>query len=77
MRQRIARRWFEIEPLIPSARPLDCELVSRQWLATNYVAQIVGEMFNWREAAGLRVQIRKIEAPASGLATAMFACKAI
>ena len=56
---------------------LDNKAISRQRLATDDLAQIVSKMLERREAAGLGVEVDKVEAPATLLATAVFADQAI
>ena len=62
---------------LPDDRLLDRQTVAGQGLAADDVAQVVGEMLEWREAAGFGVEIGEIEAPAIFLAAAMLAHEAI
>ena len=49
----------------------DEKTVARHCLATDYFAQVVGKMFERREAAGLGVEMNKIETPAALLMAAV------
>jgi hypothetical protein len=57
--------------------PLDAQVVTRERLAADDVAQVVGKMLERRQAAGFGVEMSEVEAPAFGLAAAMLANEAI
>ena len=59
--------------LRPMPGPQDGERVARQGLARHDAAQVVGEVGEARQTAGLAVQMREIEAPAVALPAAVFA----
>ena len=77
LRQRVDRKWCEEEPFAFIRVVRDAKAIAGQSLATDDLAQIVGKMFERREAAGFGVQMRKIEAPAAFLPPAMLAHKTI
>src|SRR5579885_2652389 len=58
-------------------RLLDGQPVAGQRLPADDLAQVVGEVLERREAAGLRVEIRNVEAPAGRLAATVLAHQAI
>jgi hypothetical protein len=54
-------RWLEREALGARGRAFDRKAIAGKRLAANDVADVVGEVLERREAAGLRVQMREVE----------------
>src|SRR5271157_6017136 len=73
----VGGRWLEGEALCPRSRALDRKGVAGKGLAANDVADVVGEVLERREAAGLRVQMREVETPAVLLPAAVLAHDAV
>src|SRR5580704_11139180 len=75
--RKVDGRWLEGEPLSPGRRALDCKGVAGKGLPANDVADVVGEVLERREAAGLREQMREVETPAVLLPAAVLAHDAV
>jgi hypothetical protein len=71
--ERLARARHELKPLGTAEAALDAKPIAWKCLSADDLAHIVGEVLERREAAGLGVEMRKIEAPAVGLAAAVLA----
>ncbi|EJN03492.1 hypothetical protein PMI41_02486 [Phyllobacterium sp. YR531] len=75
--ERVRIDRFEGEDFGAAEALLDGQAIARQRLAADDVAQVVGEVLERRERAGLGVEMREIEAPAELLLAAMLAHQAI
>src|SRR5208337_515697 len=75
--RKVGGRWLKGEALCPRRRALDRKGVAGKGLAANDVADVVGEVLERREAAGLRVQMREVETPAILLPAAVLAHDAV
>src|SRR5580704_2472293 len=71
--RKVGWRWLEGEALFARRRALHRKGVTGKGLAANDVADVVGEVLERREAAGLRVQMREVETPAVLLPAAVLA----
>ena len=76
-RERIDWTRCEGKALASPEALLDGERVAGQRLPADDLAEIESKMFERREAAGLRVEVPEIEAPAAGLAPTMLAYQTI
>src|SRR3546814_4641863 len=68
---RVGIGWYEGQDFGTADALLDSQAVAGQRLAADDVAQVVGEMLERRETAGLGVEMRKIEAPVELLLAAV------
>src|SRR3546814_16371828 len=75
--ERVGIGWYEGQDFGTADALLDSQAVAGQRLAADDVAQVVGEMLERREPAGLGVEMRKIEAPAEPLLAAVLSHEAI
>ena len=69
----IARDGHELEPLGAAETALDAKPIAGKCLSANDLAHVIGKVLERREAAGLGVEMRKIEAPAVGLTAPVLA----
>src|SRR3546814_16467238 len=69
--------WYEGQDFGTADALLDSQAVAGQRLAADDVAQVVGEMLERRETAGLGVEMRQNEAPAEHLLAAVLAHEAV
>src|SRR3546814_10369166 len=75
--ERVGIGWYEGQDFGTADALLDSQAVAGQRLAADDVAQVVGEMLERRETAGLGVEMRKIEAQAETLLAAVLAHAAV
>src|SRR5712664_3528598 len=66
-RQRIDRNGREVEALDAASAALDDEPITGQRLAANDFSEVVGEVFERREAAGFAMKMDEVKAPAADL----------
>src|SRR5271166_4481652 len=75
--RKVSGRCLEREAFCPRRGALDRKGVAGKGLAANDVANVVSEVLERREAAGLRVQMREVETPAVLLPAAVLAHDAV
>ena len=69
--------WAKFRRSAPSGSSIERQVVAGQRLRWTICAHVEGEALERRQAAGLRMEVRKIEAPAVRLTAAMLAHETI